>query len=103
MGTGDKDADRNGKREGGREGERRGKNNKNFTFSTLSLERYHPLKENTDSQGATGALGRAKTGAWLKEGSQSEGPRGLSLILLVLVYLPPPICNCPLSGAPAYV
>lgn len=76
--------------ERGREGGRRGKNNKNFTFSKLSLERYHSLKENTGFLGARGALGRAKTGfGWGQEHIQREGPMGLSLNLVstgLLIY-----------------
>lgn len=50
------DEDGNGqRREGGRGGEKRGKNDKNFTFSILNLDRFHPLKENTDFQGVRGA------------------------------------------------
>lgn len=58
--------------ERGREGGRRGKNKKNFTFSKLSLERYHSLKENTGFQGARGVLGRAKTGL-VGEGTHPKG------------------------------
>lgn len=72
--------------ERGREGERRGKNNKNFTFSKLSLERYHSLKENTGSQGARGALGRAKTGfGWGRSTSKGRDPWDC-LLILALVY-----------------
>lgn len=53
----DGDGDRERRRVGGR-----GKNNKNFIFFNVSLERYYSLKENTDFHGARVVLGRAKTG-----------------------------------------
>lgn len=92
---------------GGRQRERGERENKNFTIFTLSLERYHPLKENRLS-GSQEALGRAKTGFGWPNKCVQKGPsldlvRAGLLICRVFVIgqvFENPVCRYPLSVCP---